>query len=100
MKKNNKLVFKKNDLVKIVNDDHVYICYSQFIKRHLQYAIRWAYRAYPNTGHIFRVKGVYNHCRKDKYDKNKKCIVIEDQTNHQIFLIGELGIKEIEYEEF
>ena len=34
---------------------------------------------------------------EDKYDKNKKCIVIEDIDTKQIYLIGELGIKHYEH---
>lgn len=85
--------FKKGDIVEVINDGHVYISYSQFIKRHLQYAIRWSYKEYPDLNHIFKIKGIYNHCKEDKYDKCTKCIVIEDLDTKQIYLVGELALK-------
>ena len=90
----NNINFKKGDIVEVIHDGHVYISYSQFIKKHLQYAIRWVYKEYPDKDHIFKVRGVYNHCMEDKYDKNKKCIVIEDIDTKQIYLVGELALKE------
>ena len=89
----NKINFKKDDLVEVLNHDHVYISYSQFIKRHLQYAIRWVYKECPELTHVFKIKGIYNHCMSNKYDHNTKCIVIEDLDTKQIYLIGELGLK-------
>ena len=89
----NNINFKKDDLVEVTNDGHVYISYSQFIKRHLQYAIRWVYKECPNKEHIFKIRGIYNHCMENKYDKNTKCIVIEDLDTKQIYLVGELALR-------
>ncbi len=86
---------KKNDIVKVVDIKQVYFCYSKFIKRHLQYAIRWVYKGFPNVSNCFKIRDVYKHCMKDKRDVNSKCIVIQDMETSQIYLIGETGIKEL-----
>lgn len=85
--------FKKNDIVTVIDDGETYLCYSQFAKRHLQYALRWSYRAYPNIKHKFKVLGVYKHCQNNKHDNNKYCVVIQSTTNKAIFFIGEKGIE-------
>ena len=85
------LGFKRGSQVKC-DPDECYVSYSQFIKWHPQYAIRWAYKASPNAGDIFTVLGIYNHVRKDKWDTNKYCVVVRNKIK-QIFLMGENGIK-------
>lgn len=85
--------FKKNDIVTVIDEGETYLCYSQFAKRHLQYALRWSYRAYPNIKHKFKVLGVYKHCQNDKHDNNKYCVVIQSTTNKAIFFIGEKGVE-------
>lgn len=85
--------FKKNDIVKVIDDEHTYFCYSQFAKRHPQYALRWSYRNHPDTSGKFKVLGVYKHCRKNKYDTNNYCVVIENMRGGAIFFIGEKGIE-------
>lgn len=87
--------FKKNDIVIVIDDGETYLCYSQFAKRHLQYALRWSYRAYPNINHEFKVLGVYKHFQKSKHDKNNYCVVIQSTKNKAIFFIGESGIRRI-----
>lgn len=81
----------KGDIVTI-DSSHCYGGYSQFIVRHLQYAIRWAYKSSPHEKYHYEVKGIYKHCMKDKYDENKYVVVVENVLTKQIFLMGEKGI--------
>ena len=89
--------FKRGDIVSVVDNDQVYFNYSQFIKRHLQYAIRWVYKEYPDVEparrNKYKVLGCYRHVREDRYDNNEWCIVIQSIHSKQIYLIGERGIK-------
>lgn len=87
-----KCPFKKGDCVEIIDHGQVYVSYSQFIKRHPQFMLRWAYRADPNDRHYFTVLGIYKHVIFDKYDQNKYIVVIQSNVNYQIFLIGETGL--------
>lgn len=82
---------QKGNLVRI-NPVHCYQNYSQFIKRHIKYAIRWAYKCRPNSNHIYKVLAIHKHCMKDLYDDNKLCIVVEDTVTKQIYLMGEKGL--------
>ena len=82
---------KKGDIVR-VNSSHCYVSYSQFIWRHLKYAIRWAYKCLPYMNYKYKVKGIYKHCMKDRYDDNKYVVVVENITTKQIFLVGERGV--------
>ena len=91
MIKDSSLAFERGSLVKC-DPDECYISYSQFVKWHPQYAIRWAYKARPSSEDIFTVLGVYNHVRKNRLDENKYCVVVRNKIK-QIFLIGENGIK-------
>lgn len=89
--------FKKGQKVEIIDKGDIYPQYSQIIKRHMKYAIHWAYKdTEPNTTDLYIVKGVYRHCEPDPYDKNNWCVVIENIRTHQIYLIGELGLKMIQ----
>ena len=81
----------KGTLVKC-NPDQCYISYTQFVKRHPQYMARFAYKSYPDTEHVFRVLGIYNHVMEDFYDCNDFVIVVEDTKTKQIFLMGETGL--------
>lgn len=83
---------KKGDIVK-TNRNYCYYSYSQFIIWHPQYAIRWAYKCYPNEEHKFVVKGIYKHVQHDKYDYDRCCVVIQDCITRQIFLMGEHGLR-------
>lgn len=75
-----------------IDPDQVYISYSQFIKRHPKYAIRWAYKVMPKTGEVYEVLGVYRHVMNAADDtKNKRCVVIKNKIK-QIFLIGNTGV--------
>ena len=86
--------FKKGMLVRIVDDDNVYGAYSQIIKRHPKFAIRWCYKDWsPDTNPLYVVRGVYRHCMRDSHDKCKWCVVIEQVKTQKIYLIGELGLQ-------
>ena len=88
--------FKRGDIISVTDNDQVYFNYSQFIKYHMQYAIRWVYKEFPDVEpprrNRYRVLGCYKHVREDRYDKNKSCIVIQALNSKQIYLIGERGI--------
>lgn len=86
--------FDKGSLV-ACNADHCYISYSQFIKRHPEYAIRFAYKCFPKADAIYRILGVYTHVMEDFWDVNDYVVVVEDTKNRQIFLMGELGLTPI-----
>lgn len=73
--------------------DHCYVSYSQFIKRHSKYDLHWAYKCRPSSSSKYKILGIYNHVLEDVYDNNDFVIVVEDVINHQIFLMGECGIK-------
>ena len=81
----------KNALV-TCNKDHCYISYSQFVKRHPKYAIRFAYKCFPIEDTIYRVLGVYPHVMDDFWDDNDYVVVVESTKNRQIFLMGEQGL--------
>lgn len=83
---------RKGDKVKVGDADHCYFNYSQFIKLHPQYMLRWAYKTMPNLEHDYTVLGVHHHVMKDPYDNNKTCVVLRDDMTNQIFLIGENGL--------
>ena len=88
--------FHKGDMVRITDQSEVYGCYSQMIKRHMQYAIHWAYKDWnPDTKSIYIVRGCYRHCMKDDYDPSEWCVVIEQKDTHRIYLISENGISSI-----
>lgn len=91
MKMKNELP-KKGDIV-MIDDEFCYGNYSQFIKYHWKYAIRWAYKCMPNKSHLFRVLGVHSHVQDDRFDRQQFVIAVEDIRTRQIFLTGELGIK-------
>jgi hypothetical protein len=75
-----------------VDKNQIYYSYSQFIKRHQKYAARWQYKCWVNPEGIpLTVIGVHRHVIKDKYDKNKYCIVVQDKYK-RIYLVGETGI--------
>ena len=93
MVKKMKKPFKRNDEVKIIGEKEIYGSYSQMIKRHPQYTLRWCYKGKPDTKHLFNVLGVYRHCMSNEHDENKWCVVIQDKFTHQIFLIGEKGLE-------
>lgn len=75
------------------NPNECYISYSQFVKKHPKYAIRFAYKCYPKTDDTYRVLGIYKHVMDDFWDHNDYVVVVESITNRQIFLMGELGIE-------
>ena len=78
-----------------VDEDQLYYCYSQFIKKHKKFADRWQYRRWIDKEHTpLHAVGVYKHVQHDKYDKNKYCVVIED-TSGRIYLVGETGVKKV-----
>jgi hypothetical protein len=75
------------------NPDECYISYSQFIKKHPKYAIRFAYKCYPKTDSTYKVLGIYKHVMDDFWDHNDYVIVVESTANRQIFLMGEFGVE-------
>ena len=89
--------FKKGDKIKLSTIDHIYTSYTQMIKRHPWFALRWVYKEFPNIEHDFIIKAIYKHCMKDEYDTNKYCIVIQDVSTMQIYMTGEKGIEVATY---
>lgn len=83
---------EKSDIV-TVDGSECYACYTQFIKLHPWYVLRWAYKCLPNEAHRFTVLGIYNYRTMNRYDDNKYCIVVEDCSTKQIFLMGENGVQ-------
>lgn len=84
---------KRGDKVS-VNPEECYISYSQFIKWHPQYAIRWAYKVRPKLQETYTVLGTYRHvmrATKTFPDTNKYCVVVQNKIK-QIFLVGEQGV--------
>ena len=83
---------RKGDKVTIRNE-HCYISYSQFIKWHPKYAIRWAYKVMPeDKDTTYTVLGVHRHVMREKYDKdNTRCVVVQNKIK-QIFLVGNTGV--------
>ena len=93
--KKTKKPFTKGDIVMVTDNDQVYYNYSQFVKRHPQFAVRWAYKVFPNPTNdkFYNVLGCYKHVLPDRYDRNEWCVVIQSEASKQIFLIGERGLK-------
>ena len=91
----NKSGFNKGDRVKLINNDHIYASYTDFIKRHKKYMLKWAYKSRPIITHAFTVLGIHKHVSKRQYDKNDYCIAIQDNTTSQIFLTGETALKKL-----
>ena len=88
------LGFNIGDTVDVAKD-HIYYSYTQFVRRHFKYASRYQYKCWINKeGLPLTVVGVYKHVMKDKYDKNKYVVVVQDKYK-RIYLVGELGIKKI-----
>lgn len=86
--------FKKGSIV-TCNDDHCYISYTQFVKRHPQYSARFAYKCFPYANKTYRIIGIYNHVMEDFWDDNDFVFVVESTQNRQLFLMGELGLTEV-----
>lgn len=86
------LFIKKGEIIKLLNDQHIYFTYVDFLKRHPQYAIKWVYREMPNINHDFKVLGIYRNKGKDANDINNYIVVIRDIQTNQIYLTGEKGI--------
>ena len=81
----------KGDKVTI-NPDNCYFSYSQFIKRHPRYAIRWAYKVIPEARETYTVIGVHRHVMSERFDvENTRCVVVQNKIK-QIFLIGNTGV--------
>ncbi len=84
---------RTGDTVRIIDADQVYANYSQMMKRHPQFALRWAYKGSPNTADLYRILQIYPHCLADPYDKNDYCVIIQNTTTRQIYMIGECGLE-------
>lgn len=88
------LGFKIGDEV-TVDNNHIYYSYTQFVHRYFWLASRYQYKCYANNDNSpLKVIGVYKHIMKDKYDKNKYVVVVQDKSK-RIYLVGELGVKVI-----
>jgi len=88
------LGFKIGDIV-TVDNDHIYYSYTQFVHRYFWFASRYQYKCFVNNdGLPLKVVGVYNHVMKDKYDKSKYVVVIQDKYK-RIYLVGECGVKKV-----
>lgn len=83
--------FKRGDSV-YVNPEECYFSYTQFIKRHPKYMLKWSYRSFPKENKIYVIDGFYRHTLNNKYDKNSFVVVVKDGLNGQTFLVGELGL--------
>lgn len=86
--------FNKGDLV-YCNPDKCYVCYSQFIKRHPKYMLKWAYRTFPKDDMEYVIDGFYKHVMKENYDNDSYVVVVKHKNNGQTFLIGESGLSRL-----
>lgn|SRR5574344_1548225 len=82
----------KGCIVHVINAKHCYEKYTKFIIYHPQYMLYWAYHCAPKYGIRYKVLGIYSHVQLDKYDTSEYCVVIQNMSNKQIFLIGENGL--------
>ena len=83
----------------VVDEDHIYRSYTQFMYRHFWFASRYQYKcSVNNNGLPLKVVGVYKHVMKDKYDNCKYVVVVRDKYK-RIYLVGELGVKKINKED-
>ncbi|MCM1214161.1 MAG: hypothetical protein NC548_06525 [Lachnospiraceae bacterium] len=88
--------FEPGSIVKITTNEHIYGSYSQMMKHHPQYALRWAYKVFKaDLTHKYIILKIYPHVMKNRYDDNKYCFIIEDTVTRQIFMIGELGLEKL-----
>ena len=90
------LGFKAGDLVKLKTTDSTYANYTQMMKRHPQYALRWVYKGFPNTDHLFQILRIYPHVRSNPHDENQWCVIVQDVTTRQIYMVGEYALEYVD----
>ena len=87
--------FNKGDKVRLANNNELYSRYTDFIKRHKKYMLKWAYGSRPIVTHTFTILGIHKHVKKHVFDENNYCVAIQDDVTDQIFLTGDLALKKI-----
>jgi len=87
---------RAGDLVTITDIGQVYTNYSQMMKRHPQYALRWVYKGLPKSDDTYRILQIYPHCMANSHDKNDYCVIIQNTLTQQIYMIGEYALEYVD----
>lgn len=86
-------VLAVGDTVRVIDDDQVYINYSQMARKLSRInQLRWVYKGFPNHSHDFTIIAIFNHVLEDKFDNGMNAIAIQDKVTKQVYLISEYGI--------
>lgn len=90
------LGFKPKNVVRLKTDGQTYTNYSQMMKHHPQYALRWAYKSRPNTVDLYQILKIYPHVLPSPYDDNKWCVIVQNLTTRQIYMVGEYALEYVD----
>lgn len=90
------LGFRPKDIVSLKTDEQTYLNYSQMMKRHPQYALRWAYKSRPNTSDLYQILKIYPHVLPSAYDENEWCVIIQNLITRQIYMVGEYALEYVD----